>query len=197
MTKIYFVRHAQPEHIWEADRTRPLTDEGKGDAKVVLDFLKDKQINIFYCSPYKRSIDTIIETSFFFGKEIITDERLRERENGLNGNNPGMFQKRWEDHNYHEVGGESISMVQQRNIQVVSEILDYNKEKTIVIGTHGTALSTILNYYDISYGCDEFLRIIDWMPYIIEMNFDGRQFMNKKEHVYIEKEFKVKARADK
>ncbi len=32
MTKIYFVRHAQPEHAWEDDRTRPLTDEGKADS---------------------------------------------------------------------------------------------------------------------------------------------------------------------
>ena len=23
MTKVYFVRHAQPEHDWEEDRTRP------------------------------------------------------------------------------------------------------------------------------------------------------------------------------
>ena len=29
MTKVYFVRHAQPEHEWEEDRTRPLTEEGK------------------------------------------------------------------------------------------------------------------------------------------------------------------------
>ena len=29
MTRVYFVRHAQPEHEWEEDRTRPLTEEGK------------------------------------------------------------------------------------------------------------------------------------------------------------------------
>ena len=38
-----------------------------------------------------------------FKKEIITDERLREREKGKNGNNYGMFQKRWADHEYHEL----------------------------------------------------------------------------------------------
>ena len=31
MTRVYFVRHAQPEHEWEEDRTRPLTEEGKKD----------------------------------------------------------------------------------------------------------------------------------------------------------------------
>ena len=29
MTKVYFVRHAQPEHAWEEDRTRPLTEVGR------------------------------------------------------------------------------------------------------------------------------------------------------------------------
>ena len=59
MTKVYFVRHAQPEHDWEEDRTRPLTEEGKKDSEIVLEFLKDKKIDAFYCSPYKRSMDTI------------------------------------------------------------------------------------------------------------------------------------------
>lgn len=39
------------------------------------------------------------------------DERLREREKGPDGNNQGMFEKRWIDHNFHEDSGESISMV--------------------------------------------------------------------------------------
>lgn len=60
-------------------------------------------------------------------------------------------------------------MVQERNIAALSDILKNNRNKNIVIGTHGTALSTILNYYDNSYNCDSFLRIIDWMPYIIEL----------------------------
>ncbi len=71
MIKVYFVRHAQPEHAWDDDRTRPLTLEGQEDAKKVVDFLKDKNINKFYCSPYKRSIDTIAETAEFYGKEVI------------------------------------------------------------------------------------------------------------------------------
>ena len=82
MTRVYFVRHAQPEHDWEEDRTRPLTEEGKKDSAIVLEFLKDKKIDAFYCSPYKCSMDTIAEAADFFTKEIITDERLREREKG-------------------------------------------------------------------------------------------------------------------
>ena len=103
MTRVYFVRHAQPEHDWKEDRTRPLTEEGKKDSAIVLEFLKDKKIDAFYCSPYKRSMDTIADAAAFFGKEIITDERLREREKGPDGNNHGMFQKRWADHDYQDL----------------------------------------------------------------------------------------------
>lgn len=60
-----------------------------------------------------------------------------------------MFRKRWADHNYHEEGGESIAMVQKRNIEALNEILSDNTDKDIVIGTHGTALSTILNFMTI------------------------------------------------
>lgn len=197
MTKVYFVRHAQPEYDWKEDRTRPLTEEGKKDSKIVLEFLRDKEIDVFYCSPYKRSMDTIADAAAFWGKEIITDERLREREKGPDGNNHGMFQKRWSDHNYHEDGGESIAMVQKRNMEVLNEILLDNIDKQIVIGTHGTALSTVLNYYDNSFGCEDFLRIIDWMPYIVELNFEVNELISKQEHCYIEKEFKGNQRADK
>lgn len=197
MTRVYFVRHAQPEHAWKEDKTRPLTEEGRNDTAIVFDFFKDKQINIFYCSPYKRSIDTIADTAALFDKQIIIDERLREREKGLDGNNHGMFQKRWADHNYHEDGGESIDMVQKRNIEALKEIISSNMNRNIVIGTHGTALSTILNFYDKSFSYDEFLRIIDWMPFIIELDFQENKMIGKYEHCYIQKEFKGNQRADK
>lgn len=197
MTKVYFVRHAQPEHEWKKDRTRPLTEEGKRDAAIVLEFLKDKKIDVFYCSPYKRSIDTIADAAAFFGKEMITDERLREREKGPDGNNYGMFQKRWADHDYHEDGGESINMVQKRNMEALSKILSDNPYKEVVVGTHGTALSTILNFYDNHFGCGDFLRIIDWMPYIIELDFEGDKLVCKHEHCYVKKEFKGNQRADR
>ena len=192
MTKVYFVRHAQPDFAWEDDRTRPLTAEGKADSAVVVEFLKDKEIDIFYCSPYLRSRDTIVDTAAYYGKEIITDERLREREKGPNGNGRDMLCKRWEDFDYHENGGESIHMTQERNVEALYDILRANPDKNIVIGTHGTALSTILNYYDSAFGCDDFWRIVDWMPYIIELDFDGTKLVGKTEHVHVYKEFHSK-----
>lgn len=189
ITKVYFVRHAQPDHSHGNDRTRPLTNEGKKDSKIVFNFLKNKGIDVFYSSPYKRSIDTIADTAAFYGMKIHTDKRLRERESGINGNNQLMFAKRWANLDYHEEQGESIHMVQKRNIAALMDILKKNRGKNIVIGTHGTALSSILNFYNPAFGCENFLRIIDWMPYVVELDFDGDQPFSIKEHCHIEKKF--------
>lgn len=190
MTSIYFIRHAQPDHGWEDDRTCPLTDEGLYDSRKVTEFLRNIKMDCYISSPYKRSFDTIKESAVEHSADIIMDERFREREKGLNGNNLGMFQKRWNDFDFHEEGGESLNMVQKRNIEAVFQILNSHKDENIVIGTHGTALSTILNYFEPSYCCDDFLIIIDFMPYIIRLDFDGVNFIGKEELLIIEKEFK-------
>ena len=197
MTHIYFVRHAQPEHKWQDDRTRPLTEEGKLDRKKVTEFFQNIQIDCAYSSPYNRSLDTISEIAIMHGLKIITDERFRERQKGHDGNNFGNFQKRWSDFDFHEEGGESLSMVQVRNTEVVNEILCDHKDKNIIIGTHGTALSTILNYYEPTYNCDSFLRIIDYMPYIIRLDFNELKYTAKEELLIVEKEFKGDTRGDK
>lgn len=190
MTKVYFVRHAEPVHAHADDRTRPLTAEGLGDRKIVLETLKNKNIDVFYCSPYVRSMATIEEAANAYGMEIHTDERLREREKGNEGNSSGnVLRKRWADFSFHEDGGESIGMVQERNIASLKEILVANEGKNIVIGTHGTALSSILNYYNPQFNCDDFLRIVDWMPYIVELDFEGEECVGVTEHAYVEKAF--------
>lgn len=190
MTSIYFVRHAQPDHGWEDDRTRPLSSEGLSDSKEVAKFFGQYKIDYYISSPYKRSIDTIKQSADEQGLSIQTDERLKERKSGLCGNNAEMFQKRWKDFKFCEEGGESLNMVQSRNMEAIYEVLNNYRDKNIVIGTHGTALSTILNYFTPSYACDDFLRIIDFMPYIIRLDFDGVNLVGKEELLIIKKEFK-------
>ena len=63
-------------------------------------------------------------------------------------------------------------------------------DKTIVIGTHGTALSSIFNYYDSSFNGDSFMKIIDLMPYIVKMDFEGKINISKEEVFSIWKEYK-------
>ena len=188
-TTVIFVRHAQSLHPWEDDRTRPLTEAGLSDRAVVLDTIKDRHIDVFLSSPYRRSVDTIRPAADFFGMSIITDERFRERKSGEYGNGMRQFSERWKNLDYAEEGGESLRSTQKRNISALFDVLDRYNGKTIVIGTHGTALSTILNYYDPSFNVDDFLRVIDWMPYIVELSFVGHELIEKKELAHIYKEY--------
>ena len=184
ITNIIFVRHAQSVY-GEDDRNRPLSEEGLKDREIVLATLKDRKIDAFLCSPYKRSIDTIKPASEYFGLNIDTDERLRERKTG--NYEPDLLEKRWKDFSFAEDGGESLGSVQTRNMEAFKEILQKYRGKTVVIGTHGTALSTILQYYNKSFNVNDFLRIVNWMPYIIEMRFDGDSLTELIELAYVDK----------
>jgi len=65
--------------------------------------------------------------------------------------------------------------VQRRNINALNSVLKEYEGKNVVIGTHGTALSTIINYYDKFYGYDDFIKMIDLMPWIVKMSFEGQE----------------------
>ena len=181
-TKIIFVRHAQARY-GEDDRIRQLTEFGLKSREVVVETLKDIQIDAFYSSPYRRSMDTIQTSADCFGLSIITDERFCERKVGTWED--GWLEKRWSDFSCAEEGGECLASVQSRNVEALKGVLRDNVGKTVVIGTHGTALSTILNYYDNSFGLEDFLRIVNWMPYIVELTFDGEDLIEKKELVHV------------
>lgn len=190
MTRVYFVRHAQPDFSHKQDSDRPLSAEGKKDSALVLEILKDLPVDEFYSSPYRRSYDTIVPAAEYFGKTIRIVEDFHERVAGENGNIKEMFEKRWADFDFCEEGGESLNSVQKRNINALHTVLKENDGKSIVIGTHGTALSSILNYFNPDFNVNCFFRIIDWMPYIIELDFDGTKLIGQKELGHVLKTFR-------
>jgi 2,3-bisphosphoglycerate-dependent phosphoglycerate mutase len=185
MTSIFFVRHAQPDESCLDDRAKPLTSQGLEDSEEVTSVLSNYSIDIFISSPYKRSIDTITACAQKFKMKIHTDERFRERKRGESANN--LLRRRWDDFTFCEKDGESLGEVQARNIEALKEILHSYPNMNIVIGTHGTALSTILNYYDSSFNCDGFESIWECMPYIIRCDFDNGNLIAREELLSIER----------
>ena len=82
----------------------------------------------------------------------LIDENLRERKIGNEWitNFNDYCKKQWENFEYHLSNGESLKEVQERNIKALENILEKNLNKTIIVGSHGTAIGTIINYYDSS-----------------------------------------------
>lgn len=192
MTTIYFVRHAKPDKTIHDDRTRPLTAEGLADSEKVTELLKDRGIDLIMSSPYKRSMDTIGGLAEVLGMEIVTDYDFREREaGGWHGDNFLQYiEAQWADFNYHIMDGECLASVQERNIRALKKVLTEHDGKTVVIGTHGTALSTIINFYKPEYNFNSFMRILNFMPYVVKMEFEGEKFLGMSEELIIEKLWK-------
>lgn len=176
MTTVYFIRHAQSDPTFQQEQSRPLTAEGVSDSEKVTEVLKDKGITHILSSPYKRARQTVESLSEALGINIEIDEDLRERNAGKwHGDRFFDYVKQqWENLDYAVEGGESLRQVQSRNINAVNKALKKYKGETIAIATHGTALSTILNYYYSYYGYEEFLKIADLMPLVIKLTFDGK-----------------------
>ena len=185
LTTILFVRHAQSVYGSD-DRNRPLSDAGMEDRKVVAETLRDRKIDAFLSSPYKRSMDTIRPAAEGRNMDIRTDERFRERQCG--DFSTDSLARRWADFTWAEENGECLEFVQVRNMEALQNVLQDYAGQTVVIGTHGTALSTILNNYNPSFGLQDFLRIVSWMPYIIELTFDRDRLVSVKELNHVDKE---------
>ena len=193
MTTIYFVRHAEPDFSIKDERMRSLTPKGRRDTALVTDFLADKNINAAVCSPYRRSIDTILPFTEKAGLEIELIEDLKERkigeiekafgsrgekENIWLDNFNDFAKKQWEDFTYKLHGGECLAEVQERNIAALNGVLKKYGGKNIVLGTHGTALSVMINYYDETYGYSNFSAIAGIFPWVVKMEFDGINCMS-------------------
>lgn len=185
MTSVFFVRHAQPVVTHEDDRTRPLTPLGLQDSERVTEALADKRIERIYASPYQRSMDTVRHFADAARMEIHTDERLREREAGAFDHS--YLAMRWADFDFHEEGGESLRSVQERNMQALEEILGRHPGGRIAIATHGTALSTILNRYDPAFGHDDFVRILNYLPYVLQVDFAQGRIVSRREWLILER----------
>ena len=175
MTHIYFVRHAEPNYNNHNDLTRELTEKGLSDRKLATSYLADKSIDIALSSPYIRSIDTIKDFADAYNLTITTIEDFKERKidscwiEDFNS----FARKQWEDFSYKLSDGESLDDVQKRNISALNQVLQTYDGKNIVIGSHGTALSTIINYYQPAFLYSQFEQIKGLMPWIVHFAFSG------------------------
>ena len=175
MTTIYFVRHAEPNYMNHDDMLRELTKKGLEDSKLVTRFLADKDIDIVFSSPYKRAIDTIRDFSESRGLEIYLEDGFRERkvDSGWIEDFTSFCRAQWADFDYKLSDGETLREVQTRNIAALNRLLNEHRNSTIVVGSHGTALSTIINFYDKQFGYADFERIKGLMPWIVKFTFEN------------------------
>ena len=175
MTTVYFIRHTQPDYNIHEDLIRPLSEKGLNDRLLVTEFLMDKEINVILSSPYKRAVDTVSDFAERKNLSVNTVDDFRERkvDSVWIEDFESFSAMQWADFLYKLSDGECLAQVQERNIAALNKVLAQYKDQNIVIGTHGTALSTIINFYDNSYNYDDFKAMVNIMPWVVKMTFDG------------------------
>lgn len=184
MTTVYFVRHAEPNYNNHDDASRELTAKGMRDRKLVTSFLAGKAVDVILSSPYKRAIDTVADLAAVRNLEITQIEDFRERkvESVWIDDFTGFCKRQWADFDYKLKDGETLNQVQRRNIAALNAVLLKYTNKTIIVGSHGTALSTIINHYDGKFGYEEFNRIKNLMPWIVKFTFEGLTCLSIEEY---------------
>lgn len=179
MTNIYFIRHAEPNYENHDDMTRALSAKGLKDRELVTKFLMDKQIDAVVSSPFKRAIDTVRDFADKNGIDITVIDDFRERrvDSCWIEDFTSFSRNQWEDFSYKLSDGECLAEVQARNIAALNKLLDDYQDQNVVVGSHGTSLSTIINYFDKTFGYDGFHEIRHLMPWVVQFTFDGKELI--------------------
>lgn len=180
MTIVYLVRHSKPlkvnnnhtkDSLQIQNEKKILSSEGEALAEKHFSNEIFNNIDCVYSSNYIRAISTAKYVAEKNNIEINIIDDLGERKFGINtwDELPNNFErKQFLDEDYKIVGGESQREVRKRMKSAIMQILNENREKKIVIVSHGTAISFLLKEW-----CD-----IELVEEKLQYNFNGKNIFN-------------------
>lgn len=162
---IYLVRHCEAEG---QNSNSPLTERGLIQAKRLSDLMSDIEVDRVICSPYLRAIQTIIPFVENRCIEIEIDSRLTERVLSSTSFPDWMdkLEATFIDMDLKYKDGESSIEAKNRIIQVVNEIKEYHFKNTILV-SHGGITSLLLNYFDKSFGFEQWKGLTNPDVYLL------------------------------
>ena len=171
MTDVLLVRHAQsapsddvPEPDW------PLSEAGSRQAEALASDLEGRQVDAIWASPYRRAGATVEPLAQRRSLAIEVAEDLRERELA-HGKLEGWLdhlQHSWADRDYKLPGGESATECQHRVVASLGAIAEQHPGASIVVCSHGNALSLFLNSIDPAFGFDNWRAMTNPALYYLE-----------------------------
>lgn len=155
MPTLYFIRHAKTSmntrKLWSGRTDCSVTPEGARMAKKAFGFTAD-DFNVFYCSPLKRTCQTL-NAIIPNHPEPIIDSRIIERDFGS-----------WEGYPYNILSvkateqyikgkinppdGESYSQVHDRVVEFVNDMFStYRGDEKILVVTHATVCRMVRDVF--------------------------------------------------
>ena len=162
MTTIYFMRHSEPLYVNYAENSDSLqlknektilSINGERIAKEKSENEELKNFDIVFSSNYIRAIST---AKYFTNDQINIVESFNERKFGYDKKEelPEDFGKmQFENYDYKLPKGESLNEVIAREQKALKKILEYYKNKKILIVGHSTALASLFSTFcEVKYG---------------------------------------------
>ena len=150
--KLYVVRHGETswnlEHRVQGITDIPLTDNGREKAKELIPLVKELNIDVVIASPLERARETakIITDGAY---PINTDDRIKERDWGLNEGAPLDEVDKWDCWdvilNTSVQNIEPVQDFMDRVSNFIEDITDKYKDKNVLVVTH-SAVSRVIHY---------------------------------------------------
>ncbi|MCP4355518.1 MAG: histidine phosphatase family protein [Proteobacteria bacterium] len=156
MKNFYIFRHGETDYNLKKIAQGQSVDEelnetGLAQAKNLAEKLKDKKIEIIYSSPLKRALQTAEIVGSQNNINVVIDDNLKERNFGvIEGKSYDYVQKILMDKNdpsFKFEGEESRQEMQNRFLDVLHKLID-TEYKNIGISSHGSAIKSLLLYFD-------------------------------------------------
>lgn len=161
-TIVYLTRHGQT--IWNLEKRlqgrgdSPLTENGKERAEELKERIKDLNIDIIYSSPIRRALTTAEIIRGDKNIEIVTEDDLMEMCFGdYEGEKTEDITKENPEWNIQLImqgntdmtapNGENLSQVRERVAKAMDNIININRNKSILIVAHGITLKAIMYYF--------------------------------------------------
>ena len=158
MTRVYVIRHAEAEgninRIFQAHQDSDVTENGEKQLALLAERCRDIPFDVCYSSDLKRATKTADAATKYHDIEINTTPLLREIDGGgWEGvpfdDLPKLFPEHhhtWENEPWQcrLPDGESMQEVFDRMWTVVTEIVSQNKDKQILVVSHGCAIRTLI-----------------------------------------------------
>ena len=150
-TVLYFVRHAESAYVPNQEVERGLTTQGYDQSEQVSTILEPYDIDVVVSSPYTRAVETVKPLADALGTNVIIENGFRERELHHVEDFEATVNRQWQDWTRSFGSGESHDSAQQRGLKAVERTRKRWPGLDIVVGTHGTILTLILNHYNDAY----------------------------------------------
>jgi broad specificity phosphatase PhoE len=158
MTTLILIRHGETtknisDRLHRDKDPEPLNERGRIQMKATALALQKLNPSIVYASTEKRALESAAILSQKLSVPLENINGLQERNWGIFSDKPWSEVKAVLDkmsleerYNYIPPGGESWKQFQERLVSAINKALEENKNKTVIIVSHGGAIRALMPY---------------------------------------------------